>query len=231
MKNLFKLATITSLLAFATTAASATEKIAYINSNYLLQNHPILTNPESEFVKETKTAQAKFVEYEKKLAEEEKALAEEAKKLEEEDKVVSASMKKKIAALEKEAPRLRSADIKKRQDAINAEGKAFQNKVNAFQKRQDAFRKDVDESQKEFAKIQRELTEKQNKLQQTIITELDKVIADAAKAGGYTLVIDSASVFYTQNPSNNLTEIVMKTLRGEGQTQPAQDKPAQPAAK
>lgn len=231
MKNLFKLAAITSVLAFSTTAVNAADNIAYVNSNYLLQNHPALTNPESELAKEIKDAQVKFAEYEKKLAEEEKLLAEEVKKLEAEEKTVSESIKKKMAALEKEAPRLRSADIKKRQDAINAEGQAFQKKVEDLQKREVAFRKNVDESQKEFAIVQRDISEKQARVQQSIIGEVEKVIAETAKAKGYTLVIDAAAIFYTQNPANNLTEDVFKALQG-GKTEASAEKPAetQPAA-
>lgn len=234
MKKLFKVSTVAAALVFSANAVNASDNIAYANPNFLVQNHPLLTDPNSEFVKEMKAEEAKFAEAEKKLEEEEKKLAADAKKLQEEEKSVSESMKKKVAALEKEAPRLRSAEIKKRQDAINAEGKAFQNKVDAIQKREAAFRKNVEEFQKTFGGIQRELAEKQAKIQQSVVAEVEKAIADTAKAKGFTLVLDSTAVLYTKNEANDLTEEVFKALGGvikpkSDDTKPAET-PAQPAA-
>ncbi|WP_373778792.1 OmpH family outer membrane protein [Glaesserella sp.] len=226
MKNLFKLSVITAALAFATNATNAADNIAYVNPGFLMQNHPLLADPNSEFVKEMKAEEAKFAEAEKKLADEEKKLADDAKKLQDEEKKVSDSLQKKAAALEKEAPRLRSADIKKRQDAINAEGKAFQNKIDALQKRETAFRKNVEEFQKQFGGIQRGLAEKQAKIQQSIMGEVEKAIADTAKAKGFTLVLDSTAVLYTQNEANDLTEEVFKALGGQIKPQAENVKPA-----
>ena len=224
MKNVFKLASITAALALISGVVNASDNIAYVNPNYLMQNHPLLTDPNSEFVKEAKAVESTFAEEEKKLAEQEKALADEAAKLQEEDKKVGDSIKKKSEALEKEAPRLRSADIKKRQDAINAEAQTFQKKVNAFQQREMDFRKNVDDFQQRLGAAQRQLTEKQNAIQKNIIGEVEKAIADAAKAQGYTLILDATAVLYTENEKRDLTEDVYKSLGGKV---PAQ----QPAAK
>ncbi len=239
MKHLFKIAAVASALAFVSQSSLASDNIAYVNPTFLMQNHPTLTNPESEFVKEMKAEEAKFAEEEKKLAAEEKKIADDAKKLKSEEKAVSESMKKKVAALEKEAPRLRSGDIKKRQDAINAEAKAFQNKVDAIQKREAAFLKKVEEFQKKFGGVQRELAAKQAKAQQSVIGEVEKAIAETAKAKGYTLVLDSTAVLYTQNEGNDITEAVFKAIGGEfkkpeaqpsAEVQPSVEvKPEQPA--
>lgn len=224
MKHVFKLASITAALTLMSSVVSAadTDNIAYVNPNYLMQNHPLLTDPNSEFVKEAKAVESKFTEEEKKLAEQEKVLTEDANKLKEEQKKTEDSLNKKSAALEKEAPRLRSADIKKRQDAINAEAQAFQKKVDAFQKREMEFRKSVEDFQQRLGAAQRELAEKQNAIQKNIIGEVEKAIADAAKAKGYSLVLDATAVLYTENEKRDLTEEVYKALGG---------KEAQPAAK
>ncbi|MDH2925379.1 periplasmic chaperone for outer membrane proteins Skp [Nicoletella semolina] len=213
MKKVFKLAALTSAFLLSSNVAMAEETIAYVNPNYLMQNHPLLTDPNSDFVKETKAQEAKLAEEDKKLAEEEKKLTEEAKKLQEEEKVLTASLQKKIEALEKEAPRMRSADIKKRQDALNAEGQAFQKKVDAFQKREEAFRQKVAQFQQTFANVQREFDEKRANIQKSIVGEMETIIQDTAKAKGFSLVIDSSAVIYTKNDANDLTQVVFDTIK------------------
>lgn len=65
MKNVFKLASITAALALISGVVNASDNIAYVNPNYLMQNHPLLTDPNSEFVKEAKAVESTFAEEEK----------------------------------------------------------------------------------------------------------------------------------------------------------------------
>lgn len=212
MKKFAKIATLTAALALATSVAQAAEKIGYVNPNYLVQNHPLLTDPNAEFVKAMNAHQAQFADEEKKLAEVEKQLVEEGQKLQAEGQKLDESLKKKSEALEKEAPRLRSADIKKRQDAIAAEANAFQKKIDALQKREQEFRTQVEAFQKKLGEAQAALGEKQAKVQQEVVGLVEKAIKDAAKAKGYTLVLDSTAVMYTENEGNELTEEIYKTF-------------------
>lgn len=213
MKNLFKLTVITTTMAFASSASIAADKIAYADANYLVQNHPLFTDPNAEFVLALQTSRAKISEEEQKLAEREKALAEELQKYQEEEKSFSEALQKKISALEKEAPRLRSADIKKRQDAINAEAQAFQKKFEGLQQRELAFRADVDAFRQRVAEADRQLAEQRAKIHDTVVVpEIRKVIAETAKKKGFNLVLDSTVVLHTDTQDNEITQEIFKAL-------------------
>lgn len=238
MKQLFKIATLTAALTFAAGSAQASEKIAYVDPNYLMQNHPLLTDPNSEFAKAAKTIQAQISEEEKKITDAEKKLADDVKKYREEEKAFADDMKKKIEALEKEAPKLRRAAIKKRQDAINAEVQAFQKKIEPLQKREKELLANVETFQKRVAEVQRGLDEQRLKIQQTLVADVRKVITETAKAKGFTLVLDASSVLYTESMNNEFTQDVLKALPKPPVAQPtpvtqpaAQPTSTQPAAK
>lgn len=110
MKNVFKLAAVVAGLSMFSGVANAVENIGYVNTNVLVQNHPLATNTDPKLVESIKADQAA-------LEKEEKAII------------------NKFETLKKDAPKLRSADIKKREDAINADRKAFEKKVAAFEKK------------------------------------------------------------------------------------------------
>lgn len=212
MKNLFKFVAVSAAFAFATSNVMATEKIAYVDSTYLLQNHPQFTDPNSEFVQAVQASRTKIAEEEKQLAEVDKKLAEDLQKHQAEEKALSESLQKKVAALEKEAPKLRSADIKKRQDAINAEAQAFQKKTDALQQREQAFRADVDAFHQRVTAADRELAEKREKIKETVVPEIRKAISETAKSKGFTLVLDSNIVVHSEHQGNELTEEIYKTF-------------------
>lgn len=213
MKNLFNLAAVAAALTFATSISMAANKIAYVDPNYLVQNHPLFTDPNAEFVLALQASRAKISEEEQKLAEVEKVLTEELQKYQDEEKKFSDALQKKINALEKEAPRLRSADIKKRQDAINAEAQAFQKKFEGLQQREQAFRADVEAFRQRVAEADRQLAEQRAKIHDTVVVpEIRKVIAEIAKAKGFNLVLDSAVVLHTDTQDNEITQEIFKAL-------------------
>lgn len=215
MKKLLKVTSLALTLGLAAQVANSAENIAYINTDFLLQNHPLLIDPNSDFLKNLKSEEAKIIEEEKVLLEQEKILSAERNKLQSEDKTLAESLKKKYAVLEKEAPKLRSAEIKKRQDAINNESKAFQNKVSKHHQKEEEFAKKLDAFKVKFDRIQRELTEKRAEIQQKIIPEINSVVSQVAQEKGYSLVLEGITVIYTNKDNANLTEEVYKRLGGK----------------
>lgn len=228
MKKLFKLAAVTSALAFSANMANADDKIGFADPGYLMQNHPWMIEANEKIAQSVKQNEEKFVDEDKKLQEEEKILLternkleEDAKKLQKEQESLEASLKKKVEALEKEAPRLRSKDIQARQDKINAEHKAFQNKVAAIQKREVEFGKKADAFQKKVAAFQEKVSKAQqssvgfdaNEVQKQVVEEINQTIKTVAASKGYTLVLSPAVALYAKDEKADITEDVLAALK------------------
>lgn len=249
MKNLFKLATITTALAFSANLAQANEKIGFADPGYLLQNHPEMVLAAEKLDKIAKEARSKFADEEKKLLEEDKALTAEfkkidddAKKLQQEQTAVESSIKKKVAALEKEAPRLRSKEIQSRQNAIQAEQKTFQNKVANIQKREADFRKKAEAFQKKVTAFQEKVQKAQPEgsldtagIQKKAVEDINSTIKTVAEAKGYTLVLTPAMALYAKDEKADITEEVLSAIKAKQpattEVKPQEAKPADAQAK
>lgn len=215
MKNLLKVSAVSVAFVLAANVANAADKIGFINPQFVVNNHPLLADPNSEFVKSVDAQEQRLAEEDKKLAEEDKALTEEAEKLKKEEAAVTQSLNKKSAALEKEAPRLRSAEIKKRQDAITGEAKAFQKKIANFQAKEAAFKQKVEAFQKKMSEEQRVFAEKRAATEKQVIEQVNAAVKEIAKAKNYTLILDTNTVIYTANETtDDLSEEVLKAVGG-----------------
>ncbi|AKO45467.1 OmpH family outer membrane protein [[Haemophilus] ducreyi] len=229
MKKMFKIATISSALA-TVGLAQANDNIAFVDPNFLVQNHPVALNEVQKFDKFIKNGQNKYAEEDKKLAEENKALTTEknklesdAKKLQSEQANVEASLKKKSAALEKDAPRLRSKEIQTRQAAIESEYKAFQKKVISLQKREEEFGKKVEAFQKRAENFQESLIKAQEEagglkpddLQKLVVSEINSTIKEVATSKGYTLVLPPSVALYAADENKDITESVLNALKAK----------------
>ncbi|QGM80899.1 OmpH family outer membrane protein [Otariodibacter oris] len=228
MKNLFKTATITTVMALSINVAHADEKIGFADPNYLLQNHPLMVELNAKvdsFMQETKE---KFQPEENELTKEEESLIAErdkidadASKLREEQTSVEKSLKKKVDALEKDAPRLRSKDIQARQKVINDESKAFQDKVEALQKREAEFSKKAEAFQIKVSDLQTKLAEEQEKAnamisredQQKAVDDINNTIKSIADSKGYTLVLLPSAALYAKNESVDITEEILAEIK------------------
>lgn len=238
MKNLFKLATLTTALALSANLANAADKIGFADPVYLLQNHPTMVETAQKIEKLGQDAKAKFAAEEKKLQEQDKALNEEAKvieadmqKLQKEHETVEASLKKKVAALDKEAPKLRAKEIEARRNAMIAEQNAFQNKVAALQKREAAFQQKAAEFQKSVNEYQQKIDQAQKShgldlpaIEKKAVEDVNAAIKKTAEAKGYTVVLLPSGALYAKDEKEaNITEAVLAELK-------ATVKPEMPAA-
>lgn len=237
MKNLFKIATIASLFTFSTNNVIASDKVGFVDPNYLLQNHPAMVEAAQKIENTLAEIKKKFAEEEKKLQEEDIALSNEykkieddAKKLHQEQASLEVSLKKKIEALDKEAPRLRSKDIQARQNAIQAEQKAFQNKVDELQKREndlraktEAFQVKVVEFQQKVEKEQQASTFDTTETQKTAVNDVNAAIKSIAEQKGYTVVLPTSTALYAKDDkSADLTDAVLNEIKAKAK--PAQAK-------
>lgn len=215
MKNIFKIATLTTALTFAS-VAKANDNIGFADADYLFQNHPLILAEEAKIAKFMQENQQKFAEEDKKLRAEGEKLQADAKKLEQEMKSVEASLKKKVAALEKEAPRLRSKDIQSRQQAIESEQKAFQNKVVAFQKREDEFKKKIAAFQAKIEKASKATNgASPEEIQKKAVDQINETIKEVAKAKGYTLIMPPSLLLYAADESKDATNEILAILKSK----------------
>lgn len=201
MKKLFKVAALSSALALATgcdtNTASAADKIGFVNSGFLLSNHPMLVEAEQKFAAFMKENQEKFDAEGKELAEEEKkllaerdkinakdrALAEDSKKFEadvqkfqKDQSALESAVKAKMAELDKNT---RLSTKQKQAELDKALGKRMtdmENRGRNLQKRQNDFAKRAEPLQKEIEAYQKKAVEFEKKAQafQAKIEEANK---------------------------------------------------------
>lgn len=229
MKNLFKLATLTSVMAFGA-AAQAADSIGFVDPNFLMQNHPLMLEANAKVADEMKKNAPAFEAEEKAIADEDKALLAERQKLEEEAKKIpaeqskiEAEMKKDIAQLEKDAPRLRAKEIQARQDKINAKMKPLQKKVEGLQKKEADLIQRAEKLQQKVVAFQQKVAEAQQKasaalpadLQQRVIEDINAKIKSVAEAKGYTVVLNPSVAFYAKNEKADITEEVLVAVGGK----------------
>lgn len=184
MKKFFKLAAVASALAFSANLANASDKIGFINSGFLVQNHPLAVEAEQKFMKFMKDNQAKFDAENKALADDEKKLLAERNKFAEKEKALIGDNKKfeaEVQKFQKDQAALDSA-IKAKQAELdrndrlstkqkNAElEKAFNKRIAdiqsrgaSLQKRQAEFAKKAEPLQKEAAAFQKKVEEFEKK--------------------------------------------------------------------
>lgn len=71
----------------------------------------------------------------------------------------------------------------------------------------------ADELQRFRRDTARDLQRERDAAAKEILKDIESAVADAAKAAGYTLVLDERSLLYGQ-PADNLTDAVLKLLNG-----------------
>lgn len=196
MKKLFKIA-ISSALALATGIATAADKIGFVNSGFLISNHPMLVEAEQKFAEFMKENQEKFDAEGKALGEEEKkllaerdsinakdkSLADESKKFEadlqkfqKDQTALESAVKAKMAELDKNtrlSTKQKQAELEKslgkRMKDLENRGKDLQKRQNDFSKKAESLQKEMDEYQKKA-----EAFEKKAQAFQTKIAEANK---------------------------------------------------------
>lgn len=200
MKKLFKAAALSSALALATGVASAADKIGFVNSGFLLSNHPMLLEAEQKFAAFMKENQEKFDAEGKALGEEEKkllaerdrinakdkSLADEGKKFEadvqkfqKDQTALESAVKAKMAELDKNtrlSTKQKQAELEK---ALGKRMKDLENRGKNLQKRQNDFAKKAEPMQKEMEAYQKKAEAFEKKAQ-----EFQAKIAEANKNAG-----------------------------------------------
>lgn len=94
MKNVVKIAALISVFTFGCMSAQASDKLAFVDAGFLMQNHPLAIEAEEKFAKFMKENQAKFEDENKALMEEEQKLVAENDRLTEKNKSLEAEFKK-----------------------------------------------------------------------------------------------------------------------------------------
>lgn len=94
MKKLFKLTALTGALALCSAMGNASDKLAFVDAGFLMQNHPLALESEQKFAQFIQANKAKFESEEKALIEEEQSLVAENQKLSEKNKTLEAEFKK-----------------------------------------------------------------------------------------------------------------------------------------
>lgn len=187
MKKFVKITALSLAMALTSGFAMADENIAFVNVDYLFQNHPDRKAVADKLNKEFKPKADKLTENKKKI----------------DDKIASIQkeVNKKVAQLEKDAPKLRQAEIKQREEEINKFGAAQQAEINKAIATHD---EDAKSFQAEYAKREKEETTK-------ILESIQTATNNIAKQKNYTLVLDSRSVVFNTE-GKNITEEVLKAI-------------------
>lgn len=201
MKKVVKLTALSLGLAFASSAVLAQDNIAFVNTEYLLVNHPARQV-------ELQKLEAEFKGPEEKLRASEKALQEKKVAFEKE-------IDGKVKALEKDAAKLRKADIQKRQDEISK----------LAQKRDTEFRALVEAHQKELAALQQAGQKRDAEITQRFVSDINTAVKTVAQAKNYNIVLDTKTAVYAVD-GKNITEEVLKAIPAPAAA-PAAQAPAQ----
>ncbi|WP_324682189.1 OmpH/Skp family outer membrane protein [Bibersteinia trehalosi] len=229
MKKLFKLAAISSALAFGANIAQASDKIGFVNSGFLVQNHPIAVEAEQKFAAFMQENQSKFEAESKALAEEEqsliaerdkinakdRALAEEGQKFEAEvqkfqkdQTALESAIKSKIAELDKNtrlSTKQKNAELEK---ALGKRMKDIENRGKALQKRQADFAKKAEPFQKEAADFQK----KGEAFEQKALAFQERIEQANKDAGGLS------PVEVRQNVAKSIDNAIKKIAKDKGYT-------------
>lgn len=229
MKKLFNLAAVTTALALTAGVANAADKIGFVNSGFLIQNHPIAVEAEQKFAAFMQENQAKFEQESKALAEEEKklvaerdkinakdrSLSEEGKKFEadiqkfqKDQSALESAIKSKMAELDKNtrlSTKQKNAELEK---ALGKRMKDIESRGKALQKRQADFAKKAEPFQKEVAAYQKkgEEFEKKARAFQERVEQANK------DAGGLS------PVEVRQNVSKSIDDAIKKIAKDKGYT-------------
>ena len=187
MKKTLKITALSLAMAFTSGLAMADENIAFVNADYLFQNHPDRQAVADKLNAEFKPQADK--------------LAENKKKIDDQIAAVQKKIDAKVAALQKDAPKLRQADIKKREDEINKLGADEQEAVN----------KAIAAHDEEAKKFQAEYAKRENEEMAKIIESIQVATNNVAKQKNFTLVLDDRSVVYGAD-GKNITEDVLKAI-------------------
>lgn len=184
MKNLFKVAALTSALALNANFVHANDKLAFVDAGFLMQNHPLAIEAEEKFAKFMKDNQAKFEDENKALVEEEQKLvaenqkltdknkaleaefkkfAEDGQKFEKDSKALEATAKAKMAELDKNtrlSTKQKQAELDK---VIGKRSKELQARGAALQKRQNELNAKAKPFETEGAAFQKKVEEFEQK--------------------------------------------------------------------
>lgn len=202
MKKAVKITALSLAMAFASGFAMAEENIAFVNADYLFQNHPDRKIIADKLNAEFKPQADKLAENKKKI---DAQIADIQKKVD-----------AKVAALQKDAPKLRQADIKKREDEINKFGADQQAVIN----------KAIAAHDEEAKKFQAEYAKRENEEMTKIVESIQTATNTVAKQKNYTLVLDDRSVVYGAD-GKNISEEVLKAIPTQA---PAAQPQAEPKA-
>ena len=111
------------------------------------------------------------------------------------------------------------ADFKDRQQKINDQQKALQDELDSFkkesptmsQKDRDAMQKKITNDRADLVKkvvaYQQDLSKEQGKIMQSILGNLNSIVADLAKKGGFNLVLDSQAVIYAADGTDMTKDV------------------------
>ena len=194
MKKVVKLTALSLAMALTAGFATAEENIAFVNADYLFQNHPDRKAIAEKLNAEFKPQADK--------------LAANKKKIDEQIAGVQKKIDGKIAALQKEAPKLRQADIKKREDEINKLGADEQAAIN----------KAIAAHDEEAKKFQAEYAKRENEEMTKIVESIQVATNNVAKDKKYTLVLDDRSVVFGAD-GKNITEDVLKAIPSQAKAE------------
>jgi outer membrane protein len=116
--------------------------------------------------------------------------------------------------------------FKPRQEKLAAQQKTLQDELDKLAKESatmskkdhEAMEKKIADEKANFLKdatnFQKEVSQEQNKAMQTILGELNKIIADMAKKNDYSMVLDSQAVVYASD-ATDITSLVAKEFNKE----------------
>lgn len=229
MKNVFKIAALSSALALGASIAQASDKLAFVDAGFLMQNHPLAIEAEEKFTKFMKENQAKFEDENKALVEEEQKLvtenqrltdknkaletefkkfAEEGQKFEKDSKALEAAAKAKMAELDKNtrlSTKQKQAELDK---VIGKRSKELQARGASLQKRQNELNAKAKPFEAEGAAFQKkvEAFEKKRKAFE------EKVAAANKEAGGFEPQEVQKKIV------ENINETIKKVAQDKGYT-------------
>ena len=104
----------------------------------------------------------------------------------------------------------KETDLKKMGDDLEKKRSVLSEEV--LGKKQAEMQEEMLKYRESLNKNQMEIQKKEQDLTRPILDKMRKVIADAAKAGGYTLVLENSAVVLYAEPSSDITDQVIKAF-------------------
>lgn len=229
MKKLFKTTALTTALAFGATVVQASDKLAFVDAGFLMQNHPLAIEAEAKFAKFMQENQAQFEAENKALVDEEQALVAENQKLasktqsleaefkklsddgekfEKDYQAFDAAVKAKQAELDKNtrlSTKQKQAELEK---ALGKRMKDMQSRQSALQKRQNELNAKAKPVEAEGAAFQKkvEAFEQKRRAFQEKMNEASKSVNGLEPQEMQKKIID------------NINETIKKVAKSKGYT-------------